>query len=105
MERALVMIGDRFHHLDVIEFKDEVLVVFQWFWNEEQQLRRPEYVVPLSSLKHQINDSDPGLPRYLVNGAFPANILDPDAEFHRNLVGIRKGPDLILPLATAPVQH
>lgn len=105
MEKALVMIGDRLHHLDVIQLKDEILIVFQWFWNEEQQLRRPEFVLPLTSVAHQLNETDPRLPRYLVSGDFPANIGDADAHLQRNLIGIRKGPDLVFPLAETPLKH
>jgi hypothetical protein len=102
MFSAGMMVDDRICVQETIEHEGEVLVVVLWYSNPKLGLRRPEYVIRLTSLKYQVNDSDPKFPyRYLVDGVFPKSLFDGTATQEERLrFHVRKGPNITFPLET-----
>lgn len=98
-QTAGLMVGDRLKVADVIENDGEALIVVLWFSNPSAGLRRPEYVLPLKSVRYLENTTDPHRPRYLVDGVFPASLFAGTASRNeRRQFGVCKGPKIVLPL-------
>lgn len=98
-------VGNRMVALDAIELRGEILAVLTWLGHTERGLRKPEFVLPLSAVKHQDLRSDPTAPcKWGVNAPLPLSLFDGSASRQvRRQSGVRRGPDLTLPLA--PVRH
>lgn len=101
MEKAQLMTDAGLAELDVIFYDGEYLLVCLWFANQALGLRRPEFVIPLSSL--HVND-DPNLSlgaRFLIDGVFPRGLfLAPPSPTSMKQFGVQKGPDVTFPLAS-----
>lgn len=95
-------VGDRPCTLDAIVLGGEVLVVLTWLGNSERGLRKPEYVLPLSAVKHRdlTSASDPSR-KWAVTTPLPAALFDGTASrpFRRQF-GVQNGPALTLPLTS-----
>ncbi|MEI2298045.1 hypothetical protein [Ensifer sp. MJa1] len=96
-------VGERACRLDAIELGGDVLVVLTWLGNAERGLRKPEYVLPISAVKHQDLGGDPKAPcRWILSAALPKSLFDGTAsrQFRRQF-GVETGPAVTLPLAPA----
>ncbi|MER9505989.1 hypothetical protein [Mesorhizobium sp. M0579] len=103
--KALLMIGPALHLRDVIEHDNKLLIVVLWYANLAAGLRRPECVIPLASVPHEINETDPKFPRYLVDGIFPESLfLGTASENELQQYGVQKGPNATFPILS-PTRH
>ncbi|PDT39782.1 MULTISPECIES: hypothetical protein [Sinorhizobium] len=105
-EKAVhVMVSDQLGALDAIELSGEILVVLTWLGNPDKGLRKPEYILPLSAVRHQDLSADPTAPcRWAINVALPRSLFDGTASRQvRRQFEVRNGPELTLPLK--PVRH
>lgn len=95
-----IFVGDKLCAFDAIESETGTLIVALWFANQGEGVRRPEYVIPLKSVRHQIDDSGTGPVKYLVNDPMPKSLFDGSAsrqtqrQFH-----VRKWPEIHFSLA------
>lgn len=100
-----VTVGDKLGVLDAIELGGEILVVLTWLGNQGEGLRKPEYVLPLSAVRHQDLSADPTAPcKWAINVTLPRSLFDGTASRQvRRQFAVRNGPPLTLPLK--PVRH
>ncbi|MCA1403678.1 hypothetical protein I6F26_03545 [Ensifer sp. IC3342] len=100
-----VTVGDKLGALDAIELGGEILVVLTWLGNPSEGLRRPEYVLPLSAVRHQDLSADPAAPcKWAINVTLPRSLFDGSASRQvRRQFAVRSGPPLTLPLK--PIRH
>ncbi|OAP39268.1 hypothetical protein ATB98_02955 [Sinorhizobium saheli] len=95
-----VTVGDKLGALDAIELGGEILVVLTWLGNPDEGLRRPEYILPLSAVRHQDLSADSAAPcKWAISPSLPRSLFDGTAsrQFRRQF-SIRNGPPLTLPL-------
>ena len=97
---ATLMIETRLSLVDLIDWNGELWVVMLWYANQDEELRKPRFVMPLSAVKHHVNTTDPKRPRYLIEGVFPEQPhWDRATRVERRHLKIRRGPDFAFPMA------
>lgn len=94
-----VMVDNRLSLITGIEHEGEPLAVLQWIGNPSIGQRKPVYVLPIKSVRHQFYD-DPAAPfRYMINDPLPKSLFDGSATRQvRKRYGVRKAPDVSLPM-------
>lgn len=96
-----IFVGDKFCAFDAIETANGILIVALWYGNPAEGLRRPEYVIPLSSVRHQVAPIGAGPVQFLVNDPMPKSLFDGSASRQmRRQFHVEKGPDITFPLQT-----
>ena len=99
------MVDGRLSVFTGIEHEGEPLAVVQWIGNQSAGLRKPVYVLPIRSVRHQFFD-DPKAPfRYQLTDPLPGFLFDGRAtRQQRRQFGVRKAPDVSLPLTSSQPQ-
>ena len=99
------LVGDKLCTFDAIELGGEILAVLSWLGNIEKGLRKPQYVLPVKSIRHQDLSADPAAPcKWGINVPLPMSLFDGTASRQvRRQFSVRNGPALTLPLK--PVRH
>lgn len=96
-----VVVNQRLCLTDSITHEGEVLFVVLWFSNRSEGLKRPEYVLHPSKVRHQDIGPEGHPCRYLINDPLPASLFDGTASRQeRRRFGVQKGPDVLYPLET-----
>lgn len=98
-------VGSKQLTLDALELGGEILVVLTWLGNSEKGLRKPEYVLPLSTVAHQELGNEPDAKyKWAISTPLPQSLFDGTASrpFRRQF-GVKTGPALTLPLT--PTKH
>jgi len=100
-----VMVEGRLSVITGIEHEGEPLAVVQWIGNPSIGQRKPVYVLPIRSVRHQFHD-DPKAPfRYHITDPLPGFLFDGTVtQKQREQYGVRKGPDVSLPMEPIRLQ-
>jgi hypothetical protein len=95
-----IFVDDKLCAFDAIESEAGPLIVVLWFGNQAEGVRRPEYVIPLRSVRHQVDETGTGPVKYLVNDPMPKSLFDGSASRQqRRRFHVRSGPEIHFPIA------
>jgi hypothetical protein len=99
------IVGDKLCALDALELGGDILVVLSWLGNTEKSLRKPELVLPIKAVRHQVLSTDLAAPcKWAISVPLPMSLFDGTASRQlRRQFAVRNGPPLTLPLKT--VRH
>lgn len=82
-----------------IEHEGEPLAVLQWIGNPSIGQRKPVYVLPIKSVRHQLHNDLKAPFRYQLTDPLPGFLFDGTAtRQQRRQYGVRKAPDVSLPM-------
>lgn len=94
-----IFVSDKLCAFDAIECETGALIVALWFANQGEGVRRPEFVIPLKSVRHQVADNGTAPVKYLVNDPMPKSLFDGSASRQqRRQFHVRKGPEVHFPI-------